>query len=151
MTTKMSRDKGGFLGIMTDSENNLLESPISNIAFLLEDNTFCVPPFEKTLAGTTVIRCMDYIEKYLIPEGSVKQIMRDYIKIDDVIAGRLNNENKRVKEIMLLGGDFLIPILSLDGLEITKEPGIIARKLQEFLINDKKGEESSENVPEIRF
>ena len=52
---------------------------------------------------------------------------------------------------MLLGGDFLIPILSLDGMEITKEPGIIARKLQEFLINDKKGEESSENVPELRF
>ncbi len=151
MTTKISKDQGGFLGIMTDKDGSLLESPISNIAFLLEDDTFWVPPFEKTLAGTTVIRCMDYIEKNLIPEGLIKKIVRGYIKIDDVEEGRLNNNQKKVKEIMFLGGDFLIPILKLNGMDINKEPGNIARKLQEFLLNDKKGEDSSEPVPDIKF
>ena len=151
MTTKQSKDKGGFLGIMTDSDGNLLESPISNIAFLMEDDTYCVPPFEKTLAGTTVIRCMDFIDKVLIPEGIVKGIVRGYVTIDDVKSGRINDASKKVKEIMLLGGDFLIPILKLDGMEITKEPGKVARTLQEFLLNDKKGEESSQPVPELNF
>lgn len=155
MTTKQSKDKGGFLGIMTDTDGSLLESPISNVAFYLEDGSFCVPPFEKTLAGTTVIRCMDFIEKVLIPEGIVKGIVRDYVTIEDVKVGRVDGEftdgRKKVKEIMMLGGDFLIPILKLDGMEITKEPGVVARRLQEFLINDKKGEESSEPVPELDF
>jgi len=151
MTTKQSKDKGGFLGIMTDSDGSLLESPISNIAFYMEDGSFYVPPFEKTLAGTTVIRCMDYIKKVLIPEGIITDIVRDYVKIDDVIQGRLNNNQRKVKEIMLLGGDFLIPILHLDNIEIIKEPGKIARRLQEFLMNDKKGEDTSVIVPEIKF
>lgn len=152
MTTKQSKDKGGFLGIMTDADGSLLESPISNIAFLLEDDSFWVPPFEKTLAGTTVIRCMDFIEKVLIPEQVVKQIVRGYVTIDDVKIGRVDSlANKKVKEIMFLGGDFLIPILKLDGMEITKEPGKVSRRLQEFLINDKKGEESSDPVPELEF
>jgi len=153
MTTKQSKDKGGFLGIMTDSDGCLLESPISNVAFLMEDDSFWVPPFEKTLAGTTVIRCMNYIEKVLIPEGVVKEIVRGYVTIDDVRIGRekSSNEKIKVKEIMMLGGDFLIPILKLDGMQITREPGNLARKLQNFLLNDKKGEESNELVPELKF
>ena len=153
MTTKQSKDKGGFLGIMTDSDGCLLESPISNVAFLMEDDSFWVPPFEKTLAGTTVIRCMNYIEKVLIPEGVVKEIVRGYVTIDDVRIGRekSSNEKIKVKEIMMLGGDFLIPILKLDVMQITREPGNLARKLQNFLLNDKKGEESNELVPELKF
>lgn len=143
MTTKMSRDNGGYLGIMTDSEGNLMESPISNLAFYLNDGSFSVPPFDRTLAGTTVIRCLDFIENEMIPKKEILKIDRSYLNINDVPG--------KVKEAMLVGGDFVIPILSLNGYTIGSEPGRVARRLQEFLINDKKGDDSSEDVPVFRF
>ena len=143
MTTKMSRDNGGYLGIMTDSEGNLMESPISNLAFYLNDGSFSVPPFDRTLAGTTVIRCLDFIENEMIPKNEILKIDRSYLNINDV--------PQKVKEVMLVGGDFVIPILNLNGYTIGSEPGRVARRLQEFLVNDKKGDDSSEDVPVFRL
>ena len=139
MTTKMSRDQGGFLGIMTDDNGFLLESSMSNCAYMMKDGSFCIPPFDKTLAGTTAIRCMDYIENTLIPEGKIKKLIREYININDLF--------DQVSELMLLGGSFLIPILSLNGVKIVDEPGEIARRLQKFLADDKGEEESFEPIP----
>jgi len=141
MTTKMSKDQGGFLGIMTDDKGYLLESSMSNCAFFMKDGSFCIPPFDRTLAGTTAIRCMDYIEKTLIPEGKITKIVREYVNINDLF--------DQVTEFMLLGGSFLIPILSLNGKEIVKEPGEIARRLQKFLSDDKGEEESFESIPKF--
>ena len=107
MTTKMSKDQGGFLGIMTEDNGNILESSMSNCAYFMKDGSFCIPPFDKTLAGTTAIKCMEYIEKTLIPEGKITKLRREYVNINEFF--------DQVEEFMLLGGSFLIPILSLNG------------------------------------
>lgn len=144
MTTKISKDQGGYLGIMVDKDGYLLESPISNIAFFLKDGSFCVPPFDRTLAGTTIIRCMEYINRELIPKNLVKKIKREYVHINEI-------KNGSIEEIMLVGGDFLVPILSLDGYKMSENPGMIARTLQNFLYNDKQAEESSLEIPFSAF
>lgn len=127
---KISKKQGGYLGIITDSENNLLESPISNIAFVNKNDEFVVPSFEKTLRGTTVVKCMDFIESSLIKEGLVKSIVRVDTNFKDI-------QNGNIKEAMFVGGDFLSPILEIEGVKISNEVGPVARKLQDFLANQR--------------
>jgi branched-subunit amino acid aminotransferase/4-amino-4-deoxychorismate lyase len=137
IVTKKAKQDGGYLGIMVDENGHMLESPISNVAFLLNDGTFSVPPFEKTLAGTTVIRCMQYINDVLIPNGVVKCISRDYVSV---------NEIDKVKEAMLVGGDHVIPILKLGEYKLSESPGEVVRMLQGYLNNDRKSEEVCDEI-----
>ena len=127
-----------FMGIFTDENGYLLESPTNNIAFVLKDKSFCVPPFEKTLVGTTIVRCFEFIKNDLISKGEITEIRRNYLTLDDV-------KNNAI-EVMLVGGDFVIPVLKIDNLEISSIPGDITRKLQNFLSNDKTIDIASEDV-----
>jgi branched-subunit amino acid aminotransferase/4-amino-4-deoxychorismate lyase len=138
IVTKQAKEKGGFLGIMVDEFGNLLESPISNIAFVLNSGEFCVPTFEKTLAGTTIIRCFDYVNEVLIPKKLIKEIKRDYVNIKEI--------PDIVKEAMLVGGDHIVPILKLDEYKISDEPGEITRLLQSYLTQDRTTEVISEEI-----
>jgi branched-subunit amino acid aminotransferase/4-amino-4-deoxychorismate lyase len=139
LVTKKSRDEGGYLGIMTDEKGNILETSMSNVAFVLKSGEFNVPPFDKTLIGTTVIRVLDFVNKELIPNKVVTGVSREYINA--------SNFQDLVQEAMLVGGDFVIPILKLNDFVITEEPGPITRKIQEFLVNDKKADEVAEEIP----
>jgi hypothetical protein len=126
---------------MTDENGYLLESPMSNIAFVLKDGSFNVPPFDKTLVGTTVLRIMDFVQTELIPRGLIKRISRDYISV--------NNYHELVDEAMLCGGDFAIPILKLDDVIITPTSGPITTLIKNFLISDKKTDDVAEEIPEL--
>ncbi len=79
----------------------------------------------------------------LIPNGVISGISREYINKD--------NFSELVQEAMLCGGDFCIPILKLNDVTITDEPGKITRKIQEFLINDKKADEVAEEIPMLKL
>ena len=141
ITAKISRDQGGYHGIFVDNAGNLIESPISNVAFVLKNAIFSVPLFEKTLPGTTVLRCLDYVEKHLIPEKEILMIERNFVNIRDI---------DNISEAMLVGGDYVIPILNINGIKISSNPGKVTRRLQEFLVNDKQGEDSSVDVPVLK-
>ena len=39
--------------------------------------------------------------------------------------------------MLLLGGDACVPVLELDGTQISSERGPVAKKLQELLLKDK--------------
>lgn len=139
LVTKQAREEGGYLGIMVDGEGNLLESPMSNLAFVLNNGDFNVPPFEKTLIGTTVLRVLDFVNKDLLPNGFVKSVSREYINA--------SNFQDLVKEAMYVGGDFVIPILKINNITISEGPGEITKMLQDYLIRDKQTEEVSEDIP----
>lgn len=128
-----------FMGIFTDENGYLLESPTNNIAFVLKDKTFCAPPFDKTLVGTTILRCFDFIKDELISKGEIKDIRRDYLTLEDV--------RKFATEVMLLGGDFVVPILKIDNVEISSGPGPITKRLQIFLSDDKSVDIAAEELP----
>jgi branched-subunit amino acid aminotransferase/4-amino-4-deoxychorismate lyase len=142
IVTKKAKEEGGYMGIMVDEHGNFLEAPTSNVAFFMNNGDFSVPPFEKTLIGTTVIRVMEYVEKELIPNGLVKNISRDYVNI--------SNFAETVKEAMIVGGDFAIPILKLNNVNLADEPGPLTRMIQDFLLNDKKSDEVAEEIPHFK-
>ena len=70
---------------MTDENGNILETSMSNVAFVLKSGesngsyVFNVPPFDKTLMGTTVVRVLDFVNKELIPNKVVSEVSREYL------------------------------------------------------------------------
>jgi len=126
---RMAQVEEAFMGIFTDESGHLLESPTNNIAFVMKDKSFCVPPFDKTLVGTTVLRCLEYIKEELMKKNIIKEIRRDYLTLEDV--------KNNVSEMMLVGGDFVVPVLKLDDVEVSQSTGEITKILQTFLSADK--------------
>lgn len=51
----------GYLGMIVDKEGHLLEASVANMAVILPDKVFLLPPFDKTLQGTTSMKCLEYI------------------------------------------------------------------------------------------
>lgn len=130
---KIVKQKQGYLGIMLDDEGNMLEGPISNIAFVMKNNSFRVPSFEKTLKGTTIIKCLRYIEENMIHSGDLSEISREDVNLSHL-------ENGEIIEAMFVGGDFIVPLLKINDYLISDEPGLVARKLQSYLEKEKKSE-----------
>lgn len=137
-----SKSKGGYLGIITDNEGNLLESPISNIAFINKNLDLVVPSFEKTLKGTTITKIMEYVEKELIPNKILNSISRIDTNIKDI-------QNGNILEAFFVGGDFLIPLLEIEDIKLYNcnynesdesnldKVGKFSRMFQEFLNKEK--------------
>ena len=121
-----AHEDGGYLGLISDKDGNILEGVVSNIAFVLNDDTYSVPSFEKTLPGTTAIKCLEFCEKNLIPNNEISKISREDVNIKDIMNGK-------VKEVMMVGGDFVVPILKINGFEISKNPGKITRLCQDYM------------------
>jgi hypothetical protein len=60
-----------------------LEASIATIGVLLKNGDFVVPPFEKILAGTTVIKIFEFLEEEVFPNYETKyeeKLGKDYIK-----------------------------------------------------------------------
>jgi branched-subunit amino acid aminotransferase/4-amino-4-deoxychorismate lyase len=51
-----------------DENGYLLEAGMATVGVLLKNGDFVVPPFKRILAGTTVIKIINYLEGHLIPE-----------------------------------------------------------------------------------
>ncbi len=97
---------------------------MANVALVLKNNHLLIPPFDKTLAGTTALRVIEYANDVLIPQGLLKGLRREHIKVYDA--------KRESKEVMLLGGNACVPVLQWDDTKISSEPGPIAKNLQHF-------------------
>ena len=131
IVNKRITEKNGYLGLLVDDEGNFLETPISCLGFIIEEDKnliLNIPSFEKTLAGSTAIKCIEYTESTLLQQGVVTSISRKDLNIKDI---------SKIREAMYLGGDFAIPILKINDIEITKEPGIVTLLFQTYLKKDK--------------
>ena len=104
---------------------------MANVGILLNDGTFHIPSFDKTVAGTTAISCMKHIENELIPKGLIESLSREDVTMETAIS--------EAKEVMLFGGKKVVPILKLDGHQISEEPGQVALSFQEYLKSKEKG------------
>lgn len=58
----MARSKGGYIGIKEDNEGYLLEGTMATVGVLLKNGDFVVPSFDKILAGTTVIKILEFLD-----------------------------------------------------------------------------------------
>lgn len=65
-----SKAQGGYLAIEADSEGYMLEGSVATVAVLMKNGQFIIPPFDRILPGTTAIKILEYIEKFVLSEAS---------------------------------------------------------------------------------
>lgn len=70
-----AEDRGGTLGIQVDPDGCLVESSIACVAIVTRDGVLRAPPFDYTLASTTVVRSFELARANLL--GSSDGLLRD--------------------------------------------------------------------------
>lgn len=98
----------------------LLEAAVANIAFVFEDGEFATPRFETVIKGTTVTKCIERI-KELIGENKLKKYSLRDITLEEAY---------KAKEMMVLGGDKIVPVLNFNEKPISSIRGPITQSLQ---------------------
>lgn len=129
--------RGGNLGVMIDRNGDILEGPISNIAFVFKNGDFVIPKLTKILRGTTLIECMQFIEKKLIKEGKIKRIVQKDLKPEDIYENAV--------EMLRIGGNKITVVRRFNGRLISEQAGPIASELFHYLTVTLV--EKSEKVP----
>lgn len=113
----------------------------------MKSGELLIPPFDRTIAGTTAIRLIEYANDYLIPNGIIKGIKREYIKLADA--------KKQAAEVMILGGNTCVPVLKWDNEIITEKPGPITMIIQKFFneidSKDQKDAQFSTDISQFSF
>jgi len=100
-----AESKGGQLGIMVDQAGMLAEASIACVGLVTQEGVFKTPPFDRILAGTTLIRLLD-----------LKQSLLDEQVLTGVEVGDVHiNELREAREICSFGGGSLQAITRLDG------------------------------------
>jgi len=123
LVTIEAKKKGGYLGIMTTKEGIILESSIMNVGFIWKNGDFVTATFDRVLKGTTLIECMNFMKEKLVPNGTIKKIVQRDFTVDEVYENAV--------EMILFGGNFIIPVGSFDDRIISKEIGPITKILQD--------------------
>ena len=111
---------------------------MANVAVLTKSNELILPPFDKTVPGTTAIKCLKYIEANLMP-SMVTSIRREMVNCEQL--------KSEAKEVLILGGQKVLPVLKWDDSVICETPGALVRELQKFL---KDIESDSELLTEFK-
>ncbi len=103
------------------------------MGLVLKSGELLIPPFDRTLAGTTALRLIEYAEEVLIPAGILKGVKREHIKLKDA--------KEQSKEVMMLGGNTCVPILKWDDTVISEKPGPVTLNVQRFFNEVRKRSE----------
>lgn len=114
------REKGGHYGLQVDENGFIAEGSVNNVCFILPNNSFVTPKFDKILNGTTIERIMFFAEK-LRENGELTSVEQRDIHID---------EAKTAIEMMEVGGDVANAVLNWDGVPINN--GIEGKFAQAF-------------------
>jgi len=121
MMANEAKLKGGYQGIKILENGVLLEAASANIAFIF-GREFATPRLETVIEGTTLKKCLIYLEQ-LKKEGIIDTIsFRDISK----------EEAYTADEMIMLGGDKIIPVLNFDDKAIGEKCGPITFSLQEW-------------------
>ena len=91
---------------------------------VLKTGELLIPPFDRTLAGTTALRLLEYARETLIHKGIIGGVKQEHIKVNDA------KENSQ--EVMLLGGNACVPVLQWDDHKFSDHPGPVTLNIQKF-------------------
>ena len=100
---------------------------MANIAIISKEREFIIPPFDITLAGTTAKEIMLEWKNGLISKSIITNIRQGMIKTKEA--------KKIAKEVLILGGGAVVPVLKWDDVVICDSPGDVCIELQRHLHN----------------
>eukprot|EP00743_Colponemidia_sp_Colp-15_P004467 GILK01004817.1.p1 GENE.GILK01004817.1~~GILK01004817.1.p1 ORF type:complete len:328 (+),score=51.38 GILK01004817.1:56-1039(+) len=140
LTAMESREKGGVYGVQVDPEGYVAEGSTCNVAFVDEDGILRTPPFDAILAGITVKRIL-FLAQSLVERGVLRNIVVEPVKAV---------EGKQAAEMLILGGAFISPVISWDGIQIGNgRPGPVFAALHQLLEEDQiSGEGQIDALPD---
>lgn len=127
---KEAEDNGVDYAVGLDEAGFLTEGPTENTGLISQDGTFLVPPFERSLRGTTVVRMMELAQS-LVREGQLKEARQAPLAREAVLAA---------KEVMMFGTTFdVLPVVSFDGQSVGGgEPGPFFRTFLDLMRKDQQ-------------
>jgi branched-subunit amino acid aminotransferase/4-amino-4-deoxychorismate lyase len=135
--------KKGGLAIMKTEDGYVTEGSVQAVAFVLKDKTFYAPPYERALQSITQDRVLELVETFLVGKGMISKISRERMTIEDL--------KDKVEEMMLLGGERIIPITRWDGQIISLKKGPVTEKIMKLLQDDYSNPEMTINVPNTKL
>merc|ERR1719186_1791896 len=131
---------GGRYGIWVDPlTDEVYESSVRNVVFVLKDGTFITPPFKeglsKILKGCTVRRIVELAKEHLLgkEDGLVKKV------VTEEVVYRKNLVEVGIKEMFLTSGDTHIDaITTWDNLVLSEDhkPGPVFKQLAKILYEE---------------
>lgn len=122
-----SKDKGGTLGVCVDDEDQIMESSIANVAFILPDRKLVTPTFDRILTGITMQRILELAQR-LVDEGLLTGIEQRSISLA---------EAKTCTEMFLSMADTLNAVLNWDNVDVGNgERGPVCNRLIEVMKED---------------
>jgi branched-chain amino acid aminotransferase len=132
---KEAEESGVDYAVGVDEAGSLTEGPTENMGLITEGGAFLVPPFERILRGTTVIRMMELAEA-LVREGRLSEVREAPIARKDVLAA---------EEVMMFGTTFdVLPVVSFDGQSVGGgRPGPVFRTFLDLMRRDQQEGELS--------
>ena len=122
MASDESSKKGGQ-AIFENDEGYPTESSIAGVGFIIDGDTYHVPPYEQALDSVTALVIFDLIRKHMLGK-EIKKISRENIKSSEL--------KKRASEMMIVGADKIIPVLAWDGVKISENAGPITLKITQL-------------------
>eukprot|EP01017_Pseudomicrothorax_dubius_P046386 TRINITY_DN8165_c0_g1_i6.p1 TRINITY_DN8165_c0_g1~~TRINITY_DN8165_c0_g1_i6.p1 ORF type:complete len:288 (-),score=64.12 TRINITY_DN8165_c0_g1_i6:180-1043(-) len=129
LTAVFAKERGGYLGINVDNNGFLTEASLANVGLVNHRKEFLTPKLDNALQGTTLVRCLEHMEKTLLKEGKLAKI-----EFKDITPEEAYESSA---EFMLFGGDKIVPVLTLDGHRIGNgKKGLVTQALQDFIEND---------------
>jgi 4-amino-4-deoxychorismate lyase len=122
---KESVDRKIDFVIGLDKDNNITESATENILIVDRSGTIVHPPLDSILKGTTMVRACE-----LAREAGLKAEVRSISMLD----------LQSAKEMLITGTSLnVLPVVTFENEKIGDgKPGIVAKKLNELLVNDIK-------------
>ena len=129
---------GADLGIQIE-DGVLAESAVSTIAIVDSDGVLRSPPAQRILRSTTWVRAIALAES-LVADGTLSRV--------ESASHITEQELRGAREVLNLGGGWLSPIVSLDGVPIGDgEPGPVFRALDPAVRAEFADPEMSDPIP----
>lgn len=120
--------KKNGLGIMVTEDGYVVESSVEAVGFVLKGGIYYAPPFYRALRSITQERALELIQKHLMKSGLIKGISR----LRKTVA-ELKDE---VVEMMLLGGEKVVPIGKWDDTFISYKRGPVTEAITKLFKED---------------
>jgi branched-subunit amino acid aminotransferase/4-amino-4-deoxychorismate lyase len=127
LTCMDSLDRGGSYGVCVDEEDQILESSIASVGFVLPGKRLVTPAFDRILRGVTMERVLELAQR-LAEEGVLASVEQRSISL---------SEAKTCTEMFLTKADEVKSVLSWDDVVVGEGVrGPIASRLIELMQED---------------
>ncbi len=125
-----ARNSGADTAIAVDADGNITEGSNKNVVVIDKRGVLRVPPYDKILRGTTLVRALELAVK-LQKDGTISDVRSENIPV---------TEAYNASEILFLSTSlFAAPVVKYDGRSIGDGlPGKVCRSLHELFQSDIK-------------